>query len=379
MNHMKLVHLADLHIGYRAYNKVTSKGLNIREKDVIKAFKECLDRIAAINPDVIIMAGDIFHRPRPGNTSIYLTIKFLQEFRKTCSSPIVMISGNHEMSKSMENENILRVIEATVPGVKLVDRNIEQITFNELDLSILGIPFNALNDFERINILPDESYKYNILSIHGSYESVKCPELDTYGQTSLINAESINQAKWDYVALGHYHKYTELAPNTFYSGAIEHTSSNIWQEAREPKGFIEHNLETGEHRFHALNTRKVVDIRRINVARHTAEEINHLIESEMSQIADLEETIVRLTLEDIDSLTMRNLDYKKLGSYRKSALHFRLNLIKKGSPASKNDNEVIKQRKTLAEQFEENLNAFELSPGLNKDKFKELATSYLYE
>jgi DNA repair protein SbcD/Mre11 len=97
---MKLVHLADLHIGYRAYNKITPKGLNIRERDVIKAFKESLDIISGINPDVIIIAGDIFHRPRPGNTSIYLTIKLLHEFREKCSSPIIMVSGNHEASKN---------------------------------------------------------------------------------------------------------------------------------------------------------------------------------------------------------------------------------------------------------------------------------------
>ena len=88
---MKLVHLADLHLGYRAYGRITPQGLNIRERDVIKTFKETLDRVAEINPDVVIVAGDVFHRPRPGNTSIFLAIKFLQEFRTKCKAPIVMI------------------------------------------------------------------------------------------------------------------------------------------------------------------------------------------------------------------------------------------------------------------------------------------------
>ncbi|OGI02538.1 MAG: hypothetical protein A2Y25_07045 [Candidatus Melainabacteria bacterium GWF2_37_15] len=378
---MRLVHLADLHLGYRAYNKLTSKGLNIRERDVIRAFKECLDRIAAINPDLILIAGDIFHRPRPGNTSIYLTIKFLLEFRKACTSPIIMVSGNHEASKSLENESILKVIEATVPGVKVIDKQIEQFALDELGVNVLGIPYNALCDFERTNITPDNNYKYNVLAIHGSYESIKCPELDTYGQTCLINAENISQGKWNYVALGHYHKYTKLGENTYYSGAIERTSSNIWQEARDPKGFIEYNLETGQQRFHMLEcTRKVVDIKRINASRLTAEEINCLIEEEMSKIPDLEETIVRLTLEDIDSLTMRNLDYKKLGTYRKQALHFRLNLIKKGyEQDSVSEKGIIKERKSLLEQFEDELNTFELAPGLNQEKFRDLAKSYIYE
>src|SRR6056297_1564119 len=108
---MKIVHLADLHLGYRAYNKITSKGLNIRERDIIRAFKESLDKIEVINPSLIIIAGDIFHRPRPGNTSIYLAIKLLLDFRQRCKAPIIMVSGNHEESKSLENENILKVLE----------------------------------------------------------------------------------------------------------------------------------------------------------------------------------------------------------------------------------------------------------------------------
>ncbi len=378
---MKLIHIADLHIGYRSYNKVTPKGLNVRERDLIRAFKETLDRTAAINPELVIMAGDIFHRPRPGNTSIYLTIKLLHEFRKTCSSPIIMVSGNHEASKSLENESILKVIEATVPGVKVIDRQIEQFTIEDLGINILGIPYNALSDFEKTNITPDSNYKYNILAIHGSYQSIKCPELDTHGQSCLISAENINQAKWNYVALGHYHKYTKLAENTYYSGAIERTSSNIWQEANDPKGFIEYNLETGQHRFHPLESlRKVVDLKRINANNLTAEEINALIDAEMSKIPDLEETIVRLTLEDIDSLTMRNLDYRKIGSYRKRALHFRLNIIKKDYSGSKNtDDNINKEQKSLFEQLEEELKEFETVPGIDRDKFSELAKSYMYE
>ncbi len=375
---MKLVHLADLHLGYRAYNKITSKGLNIREKDIIKAFKESLDRISVINPDLIIMAGDIFHRPRPGNTSIYLSIKFLLDFRSRCKAPIIMISGNHEASKSLENENILKVIETTVPSIKVIDRQIEQFAIDSLGISVLGVPYNALHELEKTSLLPDPGYKHNILSIHGSYESVKCPELDTYGQESLLNAGNINQSKWDYVALGHYHKYTKLAENTFYAGAIERTSSNVWQEANDPKGFIEYNLETREHRFHELETpRKVIDIKRMDVNNLTAEEINRKIEEELLKTGDVEDLIVRLTLENIDNNAIRNIDYAKLRSCRKKALHFRLNFIKKDS-LHKEKSSSLKEGKDLYDCFNDDLKSFELSAGLNKEKFEELAKQYIY-
>jgi DNA repair exonuclease SbcCD nuclease subunit len=69
--------------------------------------------------------------------------------------------------------------------------------------------------------------------------------------------------RWSYVALGHYHVYHKYAPNAYYSGALEYTSTNIWGEAEEAitkqipgtsgKGLIEHDLETGRHQFHPID------------------------------------------------------------------------------------------------------------------------------
>lgn len=370
---MKLVHLADLHLGYRAYGRITPKGLNIRERDVIKTFKETLDRVAEINPDVVIVAGDVFHRPRPGNTSIFLTIKFLQEFRTKCKAPIIMISGNHEASKTLENENILRIIEATVPQVKVIDRQIEQFTLDDLGTSIVGIPYNALSDFDKTSLVPDNNYKYNILTVHGSFQGIKCLE----NESNPISAEDINHSKWSYVALGHYHSYTQLADNTFYAGSIERTSSNIWREANEPKGFIEYNLTTGKHVFHKLQTpRKTVDVPKIDVNGLTAEEISRLIEENVLQIANFDDAMVRITLENIDNLGIKNLDYAKIGSYRKRALHFRLNFVKKES-VSEEKRSVPRESRDLLEYLDDDLKNFELAAGLNREKFDKLAKDYL--
>lgn len=370
---MKLVHLADTHLGYRAYGRITPKGLNIRERDVIKTFKEALDKIAEINPDLIIVAGDVFHKPRPGNTSIYLTIKFLLEFRARCKAPIVMISGNHEASKTLENENILKIIEATVPLVKVIDRQIEQFTLDNLGVSILGIPYNALSDFDKTSLAPDSNYKYNILTIHGSFQGIKPLENDS----NLISTDDINASKWDYVALGHYHSYTKLAENVFYAGSIERTSSNIWREADEPKGFIEFDLATEKHVFHKLQTpRNVVDISKVDVNGLAAEEINRIIEQNVAQIEDFDNSMVRITLENIDNLSIKNLDYAKIGTYRKRALHFRLNFLRKEASSEEKRN-LPHESKDLLEYIDEDLKKFELAAGLNREKFEQLAKNYL--
>jgi len=376
---MKLVHLADLHLGYRAYGKLSSEGLNIREKDVIKTFKEALDKISEINPDLIIIAGDIFHKPRPSNATIYLTINLLNNFRKTCNAPIILVSGNHEASKSFESGSILKVLEATVPKVKVVDGKTEQVAIESLNTNVFCVPYNALYDFNKTALIPDKNYIYNILSMHCSFDSTKCPELSKHSSADLIDSEKINGAVWDYVALGHYHKFTELENNIYYSGAIERTSSNVWQEAKDPKGFIEYDLETKQIKFHPLKTpRQVYDIKNINAQELTAEEINLKIEEEVSKIKDFENSIVRITLENIDILAIKNLDYKKIREYRKKAVHFMVNFIKKeaGTTFDKNGNPIEKQ-KNLIESLKEELKNFELAKGLHQEKFNSLALEYL--
>jgi len=376
---MKIIHLADLHLGYKAYSKLSPEGLNVREKDVVKTFKEALDKISELKPDLIIMAGDIFHRPRPSNSTIYLTIKLLNNFRTTCNTPIVMISGNHEASKSFEAGSILRILESTVPNLKVVDGKIEQVCFDKLGISVLCVPYNALYEVNKTDLMPDSEYKYNVLTVHCSYNSIKCPELSKHSTEELIDAEKINAAKWNYVALGHYHKFTELEPNTFYSGAIDRTSSNVWQEAKDPKGFIEYDLDEAKLTFHKLeNTRPVYDIKKINADSLTAEEINQKIYEELSKINDFENSIVRITLENIDYLAIKNLDYKKIREYRKNALHFMVNFIKKDANLTfDTQGNPIEKRKNLFEALDDELAVFELAQGLNTAKFKSLAREYL--
>lgn len=374
---MKLVHLADLHLGYRAYNRLSPEGLNVREKDILKAFKEALDKISELNPDLIVMAGDIFHKPRPSNSTIYITIKLLQTFRQKCNAPIVMISGNHEAVKSSESGSVLSIFESVIPNVKVINDNIQEVTIDNINTSLLCVPHGGLSDIERSDLTPNKDYKYNVMMIHGTYEN--CPELAGYGNGALIKGSDINEANWDYIAFGHYHTFTELAPNAYYSGAIERTTTNIWQEANEKKGFILYDLEKKECKHIGLNSpRKVVDIKRISAKELTAAEINQKIDEEISKISDLENAIVRMTIENVDPVAMREIDYKKIRELKKTAVHFRLNIIKRDFTSEKDENDQpIHKTKGLLEYLDEELQVFELSQGIDKSKFSKLAKDYL--
>ncbi|PYO64610.1 MAG: DNA repair exonuclease, partial [Gemmatimonadetes bacterium] len=67
---MKLAHLADLHLGFRQYDRQTPRGGNQREADVAEAFRRAVDDLLAQRPDLILLGGDVFHSVRPTNPAI---------------------------------------------------------------------------------------------------------------------------------------------------------------------------------------------------------------------------------------------------------------------------------------------------------------------
>jgi len=118
---VRLVHVADLHLGYRQYQRLTPGGLNQREADIAKTFEWVVKKIIALGPDVVLLAGDIFHAVRPSNQAILHA--FGQLARLTADLPharIIMIAGNHDTPRTAETGGILRLFSRL--GVEVVDR-----------------------------------------------------------------------------------------------------------------------------------------------------------------------------------------------------------------------------------------------------------------
>ena len=113
---MRVAHLADIHLGYRAYNRVTRQGINVREADIFNAFRQSLDKVIEIQPDLIVIAGDLFHVVRPSNLCIEHTFKAFAKLRAETKAPIVMIGGNHDSPRSTDTGCILDLMQ-NIQGV----------------------------------------------------------------------------------------------------------------------------------------------------------------------------------------------------------------------------------------------------------------------
>jgi DNA repair exonuclease SbcCD nuclease subunit len=330
---MRLVHLSDLHLGYRQYQRLTPGGVNQREADVAGTFRTTVDRIITLRPDLIVVAGDIFHTVRPTNQAILHA--FLQFARLTRALPntiIVLVAGNHDTPRSSDTAGILQLFAQL--GIAVVDRDAKRLSFPERDLSLLAVP--DVPGIARPSLVPDPEARYNVMVLHGEVEGMLPASLAMTDRAAVeISKEELGASRWDYVALGHYHVYREIAPNAFYSGSIDYTSANPWGELYEErvaqtggKGFIERDIATGEQVFHPLPpSRPLIDLPPVSARGLAPADVDERIRSAIeSWEGGIDNKIVRLVVRDVPRHVARELDHKAIREYKRRALNFHLDI-----------------------------------------------------
>ena len=328
---MRLVHLSDLHLGYRQYQRLTPTGINQREADVAGSLKRAVDRTIELRPDLVLFAGDIFHNVRPTNPAILHAFRQFTRLRQSLpDATMVMVAGNHDTPRSSETGCILKLF--TDLGMEVVDAEARRVVVPSRDLAILAVPDSGA---PRPALAPDPAYRHNILLLHGEVEGVLRAPVSADRATAEISRAELGASRWDYVALGHYHVYRELAPNAYYSGSIDYTSANTWGELDEErqlgvpgKGIIEHDIATGRHVFHPLApSRALVALPAFSARGRTAPEVDAEIRERVEGCAGgIEDRIVRLVVHDVSRHTARELDYKAVREYKRRAMHFQLEL-----------------------------------------------------
>ncbi|HEX6367347.1 MAG TPA: exonuclease SbcCD subunit D [Longimicrobium sp.] len=378
---MKIAHLADLHLGYRAYHRVNARGGNVRESDVADAFRQAVNRMVELRPDLVLVAGDVFHTVRPSNSSIADAFRqFSLLADRLPDVPIVMIAGNHDSPRSADTGNILNLFRE-IDGVRVVCDECRSIRLPEIDTSILCLPHVSLSTGEEVPMEPDSGSKHNVLMLHGTIEGESADQklryISEYGG-AIIPEGKIDPAQWDYVALGHYHLCQDLAPNMWYSGGLERTSANIWFE-REDKGFLVYGTKTGRAEFEPVNTRAMVDLPKIEARGLGAEELDETIRASVERIPDgLQGKIVRLVIYDVPRAVVRELNHKRIREWKAEAVHFHLDARPPEARRRTGSNAPVR-RQTLQEQVASYLRKdWKLrDPKLQQEQLVEMGVAYV--
>lgn len=374
---MLIAHLADLHLGYRAYHRLGPGGINLRERDVARAFRSALDRILELQPQLVVVAGDVFHSVRPSNSAIADAFHhFARMSAGLPQSHIVIVGGDHDTPRSVESGSILRLFKE-IPRITVMDQHAREVTIPELDLSVMGVPHTGL--VENPLMKPASNATTNVLLLHGSYDQEVLRTFHDYSGT-FFDLNDLHAELWDYVALGHYHEYAQLRDNVFYAGAIEHTSNNIWRE-QQPKGFATFDTETKVSQHHAAEVRPVLDLKAIsNANQHSADGLNAEIRKRIDAIkGGIEGKIVRLVIFDLPRELYRDIDHKLIRECKSQALHFQIDARRPQSAS------LVAGERGRYHTLEEELENFVLhqwhpsTKEIEKDRVLALARKYLHE
>jgi exonuclease SbcD len=381
---VKLAHLADLHLGFRQYERQTPRGGNQREADVAEAFRRAVDDLLPQRPDLIVLAGDIFHSVRPTNSAILFLFQQLQRLRAGLpDAPIVMIAGNHDTPRSVETGTILRLYEAL--GVDVVVEQARQLTFPKLDCAVFAVPHQALTQPERPALRPQRGTTFNVLAVHGILPGVGESRGTVEYGGAPIELQDLGPAQWDYVALGHHHEAEQMAANAWYSGSLEYLPPNPWgqlqneeERGRVGKGYLLVDLPGARVTVRPIApVRHHVDLPLIEGKGLIPKELDQRIAAAVATAKPpIDDQIVRLLVFDVSRSTARDLDHAAIRKYKSRALHFQLDLRRpevhriaaSGAPG---------RRQTLPETVHTFLEHRPLDADLDRAEFVRLGVEYV--
>jgi exonuclease SbcD len=262
---VKLLHISDLHIGIKLYNRDLAS-------DQEYVFEQIIEYVKKYTPDVIIIAGDIYDKSVPSAESVQLFNSFTEKlYNASDKSQIMMIGGNHDSSQRIDYLSwILEKQRLHIAGVppKSADEFIKKVTLNDEhgEVNFYLLPFSKPSVIKGVfDTDSDNTYSYNE-ALHKLFEhEIKTGHIDPNKRNVLIshqfylpigqdaskverseseisavgNIDVVSNdvlAPFDYVALGHIHKPMTVGEDRFrYSGTPLAYSIS---EANQEKGAL---------------------------------------------------------------------------------------------------------------------------------------------
>lgn len=251
---MKIAIISDLHLGFRQY------GLIDRENDFYNQFYKVCNEINKYNPDIVIIAGDLFDKANPSPAAINSYREGISELN---SDIICAIKGNHTM---LLRDNHYSIDEYFSTDEREGYYYLDDTQFDTKDFAIQspydtefkkyidgehiiidGITYrnnsdiDEFLDIQKMMALQTPSFKteekpYKILVVHQSFK-------EFCGFTGEeLSIEDLDYSSYDAIICGHIHQRfdTVLPDGTKFiqPGSIERmNTTEALDEEKNGKGF----------------------------------------------------------------------------------------------------------------------------------------------
>jgi DNA repair exonuclease SbcCD nuclease subunit len=222
----KMVVFSDLHAHlFQEFSEPDPEFGNDRFRKII----DTLDRVYQIaleNDAEVLFAGDLFHAR--GRLEDIVFNKVYDTVAKYSSEGVVtyLLRGNHDSKTNrMDSEHWLETFKH-LPNVTVMDRMLPVYT---KDFDIYPAPYSDNTEEIKEGIekyVREATYSENRTSILVGHLGVDGSSVGKYNHRleGAFTLDDLHTDKFDFVALGHYHKRQFLNDNTFYVGNTIQTS-----------------------------------------------------------------------------------------------------------------------------------------------------------
>lgn len=213
---MKIIHLADLHIGKR----VNEFSMIDDQKYILNQILEIIDKE---KPDAVIIAGDVYDKQVPSIEAVELLDSFISDISKRKTTTFI-ISGNHDSAERLAFGSSLMAM-GKIYISPVYNGKISKYTLKNdfVSANFYLLPFVKPSHVKRF--FPDkkiESYtdaikvvidnlkldtsEINILIAHQFVTGASRTESEEISVGGLDNVDASVFEDFDYVALGHIHR-----------------------------------------------------------------------------------------------------------------------------------------------------------------------------
>lgn len=250
---MLVSHISDLHLGYSQFN------LEEREEDVYQTFSEAIDISIKEGARLVILAGDIFHTPRPSGKAVITLANALKKLKEK-QIPAAFVLGEHDISRMRDvpfayifsNLGLARRLKLDEP-------------FIVGDCAVFGADKERRSNIdslvERLKQAGQAASRQQGKKILVLHQGIT----DVNKFAGELNSTDL-PASFDYYAMGHLHdhiekRYPTLGGPLVYPGSIDLTPSEGIKEVEKGFALVDMSGEEASVQFVPLRRRPQFSMR----------------------------------------------------------------------------------------------------------------------
>jgi DNA repair protein SbcD/Mre11 len=215
-------HISDIHLGYAQFN------LQEREEDLYEVFGEAVEKSISEHVKAIILAGDIFHNPKPNGAAIIRLARELKKLKEK-SIPVFFVLGEHDISRSNDvplpylfhNLGLARRLKPDSPVQidNLLIYGFNKERRSNIDNGLIS-PFRKLESIMKNDIQKHTGQNHQLKKILVLHQGLY--DFNKFAGEIFSNDLPIG---FDYYAMGHYHDHIEKRFHTLNEGLVAYPGS----------------------------------------------------------------------------------------------------------------------------------------------------------